>query len=96
MLLAVFSFFWSCIYVIFVVLVALWFICTLTVRCSFLVHPTVFLKACPEAHSDSLAYPLCNRLFIGPKLWLGLETGVCDFSRVLGDAFTILSVFGFC
>ena len=36
-----------------------------------------FLKACPEAHSDTLAYPLCNRLFIGPKLWVGLANGVC-------------------
>ena len=34
--------------------------------------PNGFFKACPEAHSDSLAYPLCNRLFIGPKLWIGI------------------------
>ena len=92
-MLVVFCRFFGVVFLSFLVVqVALWSTCILTVSCSSLVHPTVFFKACPEAHSDSLAYPLCNRLFIGPKLVLRMAIGVCDFTLVLDATFSILPV----
>ena len=66
----------------------------LSVGCSSPGPPNGFLKACPDAPSESLGHPLCNRLFKDPKLGFRQVTGSCYPRWLLGMSITTLQVIG--